>query len=76
MKHILLFGAGKSATFLIEYLKELATSSKYNVTVADENFENAQSKAGEHPFVKAACANAENETERRNLINKSQDVVK
>lgn len=74
MKHILLFGAGKSAAFLIDYLKELATNFQYTVTVADENFENAQSKAGEHPFVKAAAANAENETERKNLI-KEADVV-
>ncbi len=74
MKHILLFGAGKSATFLIEYLKEIATDFHYNVTVADENFENAHLKAGKNRFVKAVCANAENETERKNLI-KNADVV-
>lgn len=74
MKHILLFGAGKSATFLIEYLKELSTNFQYKVTVADENFENVQLKVGEHEFVKAVTANAENETERKNLI-KQADVV-
>jgi saccharopine dehydrogenase-like NADP-dependent oxidoreductase len=74
MKHILLFGAGKSATFLIEYLKELSTTFHYTVTVADESFENAQLKVGEHPFVKATMADAENETERRDLI-KQADVV-
>ena len=74
MKHILLFGAGKSATFLIQYLKEIATNFHYNVTVADEDFKNAQSKVGKHAFVKAVCANAENETERENLV-KNADVV-
>lgn len=75
MKNILLFGAGKSATFLIEYLKELSTNFHYNVTVADENPENTQLKVGEHPFVKAINANAENESERRNLIKKADVVI-
>ncbi len=75
MKHILLFGAGKSATFLIEYLKQLATNFQYKVTVADENFENAQSKVGDHRLVKATSANAENETERRNLIEQADIVI-
>jgi len=74
MKQILLFGAGKSATVLIKYLKELSENHQYGVTIADACFENAQSKAGKHSFVKAAKANAENETERRNLI-KQADVV-
>ncbi|WP_018615026.1 saccharopine dehydrogenase C-terminal domain-containing protein [Segetibacter koreensis] len=75
MKHILLFGAGKSATYLIEYLKEFSTTFQYNVTVADENFESVRSKVGEHPFVKAAEANAENETERKNLIQEADVVI-
>ena len=74
MKHILLFGAGKSANFLIRYLKELSEACRYTVTVADECLENARSKVGEHRFVKAAIANAENQTERVNLI-KQADIV-
>jgi UDP-N-acetylmuramoylalanine-D-glutamate ligase len=34
-KHILLFGAGKSATVLIDYLKEIAANRHWKVTVAD-----------------------------------------
>ncbi len=74
MKLILLLGAGKSSTVLIEYLKELAETYQYNVIVADGCLENAQSKAGKHPFIRAVEANAENETERINLI-KQADVV-
>lgn len=74
MKQILLFGAGKSATVLIEYLKELSENYQYEITIADVFFENAQTKAGERPFVKAVKADAENKTERRNLI-KQADVV-
>src|SRR5947208_2109939 len=74
MKHILLFGAGKSATFLIEYLKDLSTTFIYNVTDVDGKVENVELKVGEHPLVKAVGADAENETERRDLI-KEADVV-
>lgn len=74
MKRILLFGAGKSAAFLIEYLKELATAEQYEVIVADANFENAQTKVGEHAFAKAVKVNAENDAERGDLI-KEADVV-
>ena len=75
MKHILLFGAGKSATVLIDYLKQLSTDENYNVTVADGNLENAQSKVGEHALVKAVEANVENESERKKLINASDVVI-
>ncbi|MBA4138887.1 MAG: saccharopine dehydrogenase NADP-binding domain-containing protein [Segetibacter sp.] len=74
MKHILLFGAGKSAAVLIGYLKDLATANAYQVTVADGNLETVQSKVGEHAFVKARQANVENEIERQSLI-KPADVV-
>lgn len=74
MNHILLFGAGKSATVLIDYLKHLATVNKYEVTVADGNLKTVQSKVGAHAFVKAKQANAENELERQSLI-KHADVV-
>ena len=35
MKHILLFGAGKSATVLIEYLKMLCVELTWKATVVD-----------------------------------------
>ncbi len=74
MKHILLFGAGKSATVLIDYLKHLATANEFAVTVADGNLQTIQLKVGEHAFVKAKQANVEHELERQSLI-KAADVV-
>ncbi len=74
MKHILLFGAGKSATVLIDYLKQLATDNNYQITVADGNLENAQSKVGNHPLVSAAKADVENNGQRKDLI-KTADLV-
>lgn len=74
MKHILLFGAGKSATVLIDYLKQLSTEKNYIVTVADGNLEQAQSKVGNHSHVIAAKADVENNGQRKELI-KQADVV-
>ena len=75
MKHILLFGAGKSATVLIDYLKQLATTYQYRVTVADGNLANAQSKVGEHELVKAIGVNVETATERKKLVNEADVVI-
>jgi saccharopine dehydrogenase-like NADP-dependent oxidoreductase len=74
MKHILLFGAGKSATVLIDYLKEISVENNYRVTVADGNLEVAQAKVGEHSHVQATHADVENEFERHKLV-KQADVV-
>lgn len=74
MKHILLFGAGKSATVLIDYLKETATRKQWQVTIADVNLAAVKSKVGDHALVKAVGVSIENETERNALI-KEADVV-
>ena len=43
-KHILLFGAGKSATVLIDYLKNLSAKEGYKITIADNNLRSVQKK--------------------------------
>jgi saccharopine dehydrogenase-like NADP-dependent oxidoreductase len=75
MKHILLFGAGKSATVLIDYLKNISVSHQWKVTVADYEFSLAQSKVGEHPFVKAEQINILEEKARKVLIESSDIVI-
>lgn len=75
MKSILLFGAGKSATVLIDYLKKLASENKYLITIADGNLENAQSKVGKHEYVKAVEVNVEDENNRQKLIEISDVVI-
>ena len=74
MKHILLFGAGKSATVLIDYLKEISTDKQWKVTVAENDLALAQSKVGEHEFAKALQLNIEDELKRKALI-QSADIV-
>ncbi len=75
MTNILLFGAGKSATVLIDYLKDLALSANYRVIVADNSLQTAQAKTGKHEFVKAVKANIENEAERSDLIKQAKVVI-
>ncbi|HXL55138.1 MAG TPA: saccharopine dehydrogenase C-terminal domain-containing protein, partial [Chitinophagaceae bacterium] len=75
LKHIVLFGAGKSATVLIEYLKQLATENIWAVTVADSNLELAQSKVGEHALAKAVPVNIENADERKEWIAEADVVI-
>jgi len=75
MKHIILFGAGKSATILIEYLKQLATENIWKVTVADSNLEATQSKVGVHALAKAVSVNIENGDERKEWIEQADLVI-
>ncbi len=74
MKHILLFGAGKSATVLIDYLKDISTDKQWKVTVAENDLALAQSKVGEHEFAKALQLNIEDDLKRKALI-QSADIV-
>ena len=74
-KHILLFGAGKSATVLIDYLKQIATAKKWQVTIADANLAAVQSKVGNHEWVKAVGVSIENDSERKSLISKADVVI-
>lgn len=75
LKHIVLFGAGKSATVLIEYLKEIATENIWQVIVADSNLETAMAKVGEHALAKAVAVDIENADERKELIAQADVVI-
>ncbi len=74
-KHILLFGAGKSATVLIDYLKEKAATKNWLLIVADNNLEIVCSKLGEHPNTKAVQLNIESEIERKLLVAEADIVI-
>lgn len=75
MKSILLFGAGKSATVLIEYLKKVSALNHWHVTVADANLTVAQEKVGQHDWVKAVSIQIELEAERQQLIQQADVVI-
>ena len=75
MKHILVFGAGKSATCLIDYLKQETAVNNWTMTVVDGNLELASSKIAGAPQAKAVAINVENDEERSALISKADIVI-
>ena len=75
MKQILLFGAGKSATVLIDYLLSHAEEENWQLTVADMNLELAKSKLGGAAYGQAVSFDIMNEKERRQHIGKSELVI-
>ena len=75
MQHILLIGAGKSATVLINYLKNLVQEKNWQLTVADNSLELAEKKIGNHTYSKAIQLNITNATERKKLIQQATLVI-
>ncbi len=75
MKHILLLGAGKSATVLIDYLQQKATEKKWHVTIADIHLAAIKTKIGTHAFVKPVQLNIEDHVERNALISSADLVI-
>jgi len=74
MKHILLFGAGKSATALIHYLISEAPANKWHIKICDSDAAIARSKAGESTHATVIAADVRNEEERSPLV-QSADIV-
>ena len=49
MQHILLLGAGQSATSLIQYLLGHSAENDWHLTIGEQNVELARQKSGGHP---------------------------
>lgn len=75
MKNILLFGAGKSATCLIDYLLVNAPRQKWHVTVADHDLMLIKSKTGKSYYVTPAAINIQDEAARQQLIQETDLVI-
>ena len=75
MKNILLFGAGKSATVLIDYLLSHAEKEEWRLTVVDADINLAQSKIGISPFGKAVSFDINDETDRKKFISEANIVI-
>lgn len=74
MKHILQFGAGKSATVLIDYLKEQCAAKGWKYTLCDSNIEAVNAKLGNAKNASGVSINVEDEGARKGLV-KQADVV-
>ncbi len=75
MRNILVIGAGKSASSLIKYLLDKSSAEKLHITVADVSKSAAESKINNHPNATAIALDVFNETERKNVIKKSDIVI-
>ena len=74
MKTILLFGAGKSATVLIDYLIAEAASNNWKFVIADVNRDQILLKTNNHPASTAVALDVKNVEERKSLV-KNADLV-
>lgn len=75
MRKILVLGAGKSATLLIDYLLNEAHNENWRVLVADKNLHLAQSKINNAVAGEAVALDVGNETERKELVQNADIVI-
>ena len=75
MRNILVIGAGKSCSYLIDYLQKKAFAENLHITVADISLENAQKSVGIHSNSKAIQFDVFNEKQRIKEIQKADVVV-
>ena len=75
MKTILLFGAGKSATCLIEYLENCCYENNWKLLVSDANFTLAHSKIKNFTTTKALSIDVTNEEKRHELVSAADMVI-
>lgn len=74
-KTIAVIGAGKSATVLIDFLKEETKKRNWNLIVADYNLEIAKEKAGDATNVSAIHVDTNDSRQRRDVISQADIVI-
>lgn len=75
MQQIILLGAGKSATVLIEYLINNAKTENWQITIADIEITKLQAIYGKNDCVNVEVFNVFDETVRHNLIRQADVVI-
>ena len=75
LKRILLFGAGKSATSLIDYLIQNLSTHQWELIVADGNLKLAQDKIGNAEGTFAVGVDVQNDSQRNVLIQGADIVI-
>jgi saccharopine dehydrogenase-like NADP-dependent oxidoreductase len=72
---ILIIGAGKSATVLIQYLQQKAVENDWYIVLADSDEATAKNKWNNAPNGTALGIDIKNELNRQNLVQKADIVV-
>lgn len=75
MKKILIVGAGRSATSLIQCLLEACKENAWQLTVADSDIQLARAKIQGHSYAVAETLDVQNEEKRVSLIAQSDIVI-
>jgi len=75
LKTIVLIGAGKSATVLIDYLIAEAETNEWKFIIADSNRDLVLAKTRNSPFAEAVQLDVLNEKQRSKLIEKAHVVI-
>ncbi|KAF2520113.1 saccharopine dehydrogenase [Flavobacterium salilacus subsp. salilacus] len=75
MRNILIIGAGRSATSLIEYLLQKSESENLHITIADLSVELAQKKTKDHPRATPVAFDIFNEAQRNTYIGNADIVI-
>ena len=75
MKTILLLGAGKSATVLIDYLLKETEANKWKFIIADANKEQILLKTNNSRFAEAVQIDITNEHQRETIIKRAHVVI-
>ncbi len=75
LKKVVLFGAGKSASVLIDYLLAQAVENNWNILIADAKKELVEEKTKQHPHSTAIGLDIQDETGRRALISQADVVI-
>ncbi len=75
MRNILIIGAGKSASTLIQYLLNKSEAENLHLTIADLSIELATRKTQNHKNATAIALDIFNEKERKSEIEKSDLVI-
>lgn len=75
MQNLLIIGAGRSATALINYILEQARQHNFFITVADADISLAQQKVGNSPNSRAIWLDASKPNDRKDVISRHDVVV-
>lgn len=75
MKKILVIGAGRSTSSLIQYLLFNAEKENWFITIADQSKELAFEAANNHKLAKAIAFDVNNEAERNRLIDEHDLII-
>lgn len=75
MKQLLLFGAGKSATVLIDYLLSHARAENWKLTVIDADLQLATDKIKGSPHGKAVAFDISDNEKRKMLVQQADIVI-